>query len=110
MTVLNSQIPYNQWKCVSEKCLNLQDSTKSLEKFYSEETICKKDLIAGFDFEWSYLRQTFSMDWGFYLKDEAKLSLVSSVPFMGMFLGLTFSTALLDKFGRKIVAMIAIFS
>ena len=109
LTVFTGQIPYSEWKCVSKKCLDLKNTAKSLQEFFSEETMCKNGLVAGSDFEWIYKRQTFSMDWGFYCNKEAKLSLISSVLFVGMFLGLLFSTALFDRFGRKKVALIGSF-
>ena len=108
LTVFTGYIPYNEWKCLSEstKCLELEKKAKPSDDFYSEQTVCKNDLVVGKDFEWTYKRQTFSMDWGFYCKEEAKLSLVSSVIFLGMLLGLLCSTAMLDKVGRKRGAMI----
>ena len=109
LTVFTGYIPYNDWKCISNstKCPGLlENSTKTNDDFYSEETMCKNDLVAGVDFEWTYKKQTFSMDWGFYCKNEAKLSLVTSVLFIGTFLGLVCSTALFDSVGRKRGAMI----
>ena len=109
LTVYTGYIPYQHWRCVSRKCFDLKDSAESADKFISQETLCENDLVAGTDFDWTYKKQTFSTDWNIYCKDEAKLSLVSSFVFLGMFLGVLSSTAVFDRIGRKRGAMIGSF-
>ena len=101
VTIFTGYIPYNDWKCLSQKCIDLQATVGSSETFYSYNTMCKNDLVADIDFEWTSKKHTFSRDWGFYCKSEAKLSLVSSIIFIGSLLGLLFSTCLFDWIGRK---------
>ena len=109
ITVFTGYIPYTQWECTSKKCLRLLNEAESTDDFYTQKTMCKNDLVAGSDFVWTYEKQTFSMDWGFYCKDEAKLSLVTSVLFIGTFLGLVCSTAIFDRIGRKRGSMMGSF-
>jgi MFS family permease len=101
LTVFTGNIPYDEWTCVSKKCSDLLKTAQSSDEFYSYDNMCKNDLVAGLDFEWTSKRSTFSIEWGFYCKNEAKLSLVSSVLFIGTFLGLLFSTGLYERVGRK---------
>ena len=101
VTIFTGYIPYNDWKCLSQKCTDLQATAGSSETFHSYNTMCKNDLVADIDFEWTSKKNTFSRDWGFYCKSEAKLSLVSSIIFIGSLLGLLFSTCLFDWIGRK---------
>ena len=110
LTVFTGHIPYNEWTCLSKKCFNiLKSSDQSSEDFYSYETMCENDLVAGSDFKWTSKMQTFSMDWDFYCGNEAKLSVLSSVFFVGTFLGLICSTGLYERLGRKRGATIGSF-
>ena len=107
--VLTGNIPYNSWQCVSDLCYSLFENASSagLEKdFFSQMTICDNDLVAGTDFKWTTRKTTFSTEWNIYCKDEAKLSAISSVYFVGAILGLLCSTAVFDRLGRKRGAVI----
>ena len=101
VTIFTGYIPYNNWKCLSKNCSDLLASADAPETFYNFNSMCKNDLVAGIDFEWTSKKHTFSIDWGFYCKSEAKLSLVSSIIFIGSLVGLLFSTCLFDWIGRK---------
>ena len=45
--------------------------------------------------------ESFSQEWGLYCEKEPKVSLISSVYFIGSLFGLLTSTAIFDQFGRK---------
>lgn len=109
LTVFTGQIPYNEWKCSSPKCFDLKDKAGPSNDFYSYETMCENDLVAGADFEWTSKRSSFSTEWGFYCKTESKLSLMSSVLFLGTFIGLLCSSGLFERIGRKRGAMVGSF-
>ena len=103
-TALTGHIPYNSWQCVSDLCHSLFDNASSagLEiDFFSQQTLCDNGLVAGTDFNWTSRKTTFTTDWNIYCKDEAKLSAISSVYFMGAIAGLLCSTAIFDRLGRK---------
>ena len=106
LTVFTGQIPYNEWKCKSQKCFDLKDKAEPSKDFYSYNTMCDNDLVAGTDFEWTSKRSSFSTEWGFYCKTESKLSLMSSVLFLGTFIGLLCSSGLFEKIGRKRGALV----
>ena len=101
MTIFTGFIPYSEWTCVSEKCLNLLAESNYSQAFYSAKPMCTNQLVAGTDFNWTSERTSFSMDWGIYCESESKLSVVSSFFFIGAFIGLVSSTAVFDRFGRK---------
>ena len=106
LTVFTGQIPYNDWKCKSQKCIDLKEKAGPSQNFYSYETMCDNNLVAGSDFVWTSKRSSFSTDWGFYCKTESKLSLMSSVLFLGTFVGLLCSSGLFEKIGRKRGALV----
>ena len=84
VTALAGNIPYKDWVCVSEDCVSLfrAASAAGLEgDFFSQKTICDNNLVAGTDFDWTTQKTTFTTDWNIYCKDEAKLSLISSIYF-----------------------------
>ena len=109
MTIFTGFIPYSEWTCVSEKCLNLLAESNYSQAFYSAKPMCTNQLVAGTDFNWTSERTSFSMDWGIYCESESKLSVVSSFFFIGAFIGLVSSTAVFDRFGRKKGAVIGNF-
>ena len=109
VTALAGNIPYKDWECVSDSCDALfnNESAAGLEKnFFSQKTICRNNLVAGTDFDWTTRKTTFTTDWNIYCKDEAKLSLISSIYFVGALLGLLCSTAIFDRIGRKRGALV----
>ena len=100
VTALTGNIPYKNWECISDECKSLYRVDG--EDFYSQKTICDNDMVAGVNFTWKIGgRTTFTTDWGIYCKDEAKLSTISSIYFVGALLGLLCSTAIFDTVGRK---------
>ena len=101
ITVFTGRIPYTEWTCVSETCEGLYEAANISDSFYSEKSMCDNELVAGTDFNWTSTRTTFSIDWGIYCGTESKLSLASSLFFIGALLGLLTSTAIFDKFGRR---------
>ena len=101
MTVMTGNIPYNDWKCSSERCSSLYAAATDKEHFFSQSTICDNDLVARIDFDWTTKKTTFTTDWDIYCKQEAKLSTISGVYFGGAFLGLLCSTGIFDRIGRK---------
>ena len=104
VTALAGNIPYKDWVCVSEDCVSLfrAASAAGLEgDFFSQKTICDNNLVAGTDFDWTTQKTTFTTDWNIYCKNEAKLSLISSIYFFGALFGLLCSTAIFDRIGRK---------
>ena len=101
MTIFTGFIPYSEWTCVSDRCFSLLAESNFSETFYSASPMCANQLEAGTDFNWTSQRTSFSMDWGIYCESESKLSVVSSFFFVGASIGLLFSTAIIDRFGRK---------
>ena len=101
MTIFTGFIPYSEWTCVSDRCFSLLAESNFSETFYSARPMCANQLVAGTDFNWTSQRTSFSMDWGIYCESESKLSVVSSFFFVGASIGLLFSTAIIDRFGRK---------
>ena len=101
MTVMTGNIPYNDWKCSSERCKSLYAAATDKANFFSQNTICDNDLVAKIDFDWTTTKTTFTTDWDIYCKDEAKLSTMSGVYYGGAILGLLCSTGLFDRIGRK---------
>ncbi|XP_063694349.1 solute carrier family 22 member 7-like [Bolinopsis microptera] len=101
MTVMTGNIPYKDWTCSSKKCTSLYAAASDKETFFSQQTMCDNDFIAGIDFHWATKKTTFTTDWNIYCKNEAKLSTISGVYFFGGIFGLLCSTGIFDRIGRK---------
>ena len=103
-TIYTGYIPYHDWECNSTKCFDLQTKAEDAEdtdKFFSYETMCENDLVAGSDFKWTSKMHTFSMDWHLYCGREAIFSLLNGAIGLGSLIGLLMSTGLYDRIGRK---------
>ena len=109
MAIFTGYIPYTEWECVSVKCSDLLAAAGSTKGFYSYDTMCNNNLISGSDFQWTSKTKSFSTQWGFYCKNEAKLSLFSSVHSIGTFLGAICSTGVYERIGRKKGAIVGSF-
>lgn len=76
--------------------------------------MCNNDLKSEVDFTWTPSRSSFAVDWGIYCDTEAQKSNINSFYFVGGFVGLMCSAALLEKFGRKrvtvVTGLIAVFA
>merc|ERR1719193_807194 len=104
VTAFAGHIPYDSWECTSDKCNQLHTAAEAdgtADDFYTLETMCDNDFVVEEDFIWVTKKPTFSIKWKFYCDTEWKLSMVSSMFFVGSIVGLLTSTAIYDQIGRK---------
>ena len=101
-TVFTGHVPYREWVCVgnSTRCIAAH-AASSQDTFYTQQGLCNNDLQEGTDFLWTSQHTTFAQQWGLFCENEAKLTLISSIYFIGSFLGMLTSTGIFDRFGRK---------
>jgi len=104
VTAFAGHIPYDSWECTSDKCNQLHAAAEAdgtADDFYTLETMCDNDFVVEEDFNWVTDKPTFSIKWKFYCGTEWKLSMVSSMFFVGSIVGLLTSSAIYDQIGRK---------
>ncbi|KAL5248600.1 hypothetical protein ACHWQZ_G017695 [Mnemiopsis leidyi] len=102
---------YKDWECItnSTTCLKLMANfTDDLTKFYSRETICDNSLKPDVDFRWTSDRTSYAIEWGLICSEEGKGSNLQSFFFIGAFIGTIVGAILFDKYGRKILSLVAI--
>ena len=104
--IISGDIRYKEWKCVSDKCIELLNNSATAELFYTQKGMCGNNLVVHEDFKWTATRTTFSVEWGLYCGNEAKNTIMTSVFLIGNVIGMIASTAIYDQIGRKNGAMI----
>ena len=100
-------IPYNEWKCLSARCFNLQANHTDKE-FYTQDTVCRNSLQPGVDLMWNTNRTSYATEWNLICANEDKATNLESFFFLGAFIGVIPGSYLLDTVGRKAVILTAI--
>ena len=115
-------IPYRKWECIgtSTLCtdrLSMYKVTNPDKSPYNSDVLCgifedSQSLEVGTDFNWdtSDGRSTYAVDWNIYCGTEYKGTLLSSLFFVGGFIGLLVGSFTFDTFGRRTTVIAGYFT